>query len=88
MEQQKPKIIEEAIGSLEGVVTTQSEKLEAKIVSSTSFGKAFWPSVAASLAFFLVAAIIAFAWASQNRDTMRSFLNDTAVPIQDANKPE
>ncbi|MYN10185.1 hypothetical protein [Pseudoduganella aquatica] len=83
LELQKPRIIEEAIGSLQGVMTAQSEKIETKIASSTSFSKAFWPGIASSVAFFVVAAIIALAWASENRETMRSFLSGTSPSAHD-----
>lgn len=82
LEQQKPRIIEEAIGSLREVIVAESHKLEKKVEFSTTFWKSFWPGFAASAGFFVIAAVLALAWAAANPDTMRSFLNSVPQTTQ------
>lgn len=49
-------------------------KVSTEISTATTFWKAFWPSTAASLAFLLVTAGVALAWALTSPETMTRFL--------------
>jgi hypothetical protein len=73
-EQEKPEIIEEAIGELIASLDSKNNDLRHHISESTSFWKGFWPGFASSTAFFIIAGVIAFIYAINNPDTIKSVI--------------
>lgn len=71
-------IIEESVSkkvdTIVGKLEILNNEISTKIEKGTSFAKAFWPGMAASLAFLLVTATVAIAWSLSSPDTMKNFL--------------
>jgi hypothetical protein len=80
LEREKPRIVADAIGSLKLHVT-------AEVKENTTFMKAFWPSLVSSLAFLILAAVVALCWSASNIDLMRGFLNIISPPKAVAVEP-
>jgi hypothetical protein len=78
MDTRKNELMKEAGRLFVDELSKVEKNIKSDLSAETGFWRGFWPSFASSVAFFLIAAAITFAWTVSNPDIIKGFLNQHA----------